>query len=137
MLPSTSVPSASRRQEWLSLTPEPERELPATVATLRAGAPAPPEAVTRERERVERLVVRARRRRWLAYLGEVVALIERAGADRDPGVERARAVAIEVVRNHHHLLLGVSGRAADQTAIDRSRLEAAAGAIESSSEGAR
>ena len=43
---------------WLSLTPESERELPETVATLRADGRPPPAAVERERERVERLVVR-------------------------------------------------------------------------------
>jgi len=116
----------SGREAWLSLTPEPERELPASVAALRAAGPAPADAVERERARVERLVVRGRPRAWLDYLREVVDLIERSGEGRDPDVERARAVALEVVRNHHGLLLGLPGRAADRTADERSRLDAAA-----------
>jgi hypothetical protein len=115
------------RNEWLSLTPEPERELPASVAALRARGTASVDAVERERERIERLVVRARRSAWLTYLREVVELIEDAGDGGDPGVERARAVALEVVRNHHRLLVGLPGPAAEQTADDRSRLAAAAG----------
>jgi hypothetical protein len=121
------VSGTSGRDAWLSLTPEPERELPPAVATLRIGGRAAAEAVRRERARVERLVVRARRRTWLAYLGEVVELIEGAGGSLDPDVQRARAVALEVVQNHHGLLLGVPGSAAEQTAGDRSRLLAAAG----------
>ena len=116
----------SGRDAWLSLTPEPERELPDAVATLRIGGRAAAEAVGGERARVERLVVRARRRAWLAYLREVVDLIEGAGGSVDPEVRRARAVALEVVQNHHGLLLGVPGRAAEETAGDRSKLLAAA-----------
>jgi hypothetical protein len=115
------------RDAWLSLTPEPERELPGSVAALRAGRAASAEAVERERERIERLVVRARAGAWLTYLREVVGLIEDASDSGDPGVERARAVALEVVRNHHRLLVGVPGPAAELTADDRSRLAAAAG----------
>jgi FAD/FMN-containing dehydrogenase len=115
------------RDAWLSLTPEPERELPASVAALRACRPASPEAVERERERIERLVVRGRRSAWLTYLREVVELIEGASDSGEPGVARARSVALEVVRNHHRLLIGVPGPAADETADDRSRLAAAAG----------
>jgi hypothetical protein len=118
--------SPNGRDAWLSLTPEPERELPVSVAALRAGDRAGAEAVELERARIERLVVRARRGAWLAYLGEVVELIERTGQSRDPSVRHARAVALEVVRNHHGLLLGVPGRAADQTASERLKLDAAA-----------
>ena len=118
--------STNGRHAWLSLTPEPERELPVSVATLRAGDRASADAVELERARIERLVVRARRGGWLAYLGEVVELIERAGPSPDPDVRRARAVALEVVRNHHGLLLGLPGRAAEQTAPERSKLDAAA-----------
>jgi len=127
MLSSGRVSGISGRDAWLSLTPEPERELPAAVATLRAGGPPAGEAAERERTRLERLVVRARRGAWLAYMREVVALIERTDVSSDPDVECARAVALEVVRNHHGLLLGVPGRAAEQTAEERSRLDAAAG----------
>jgi hypothetical protein len=115
----------TNRHAWLSLTPEPERELPRAVATLRADGHPTPEAVERERERVERLVVRARRGAWLGYLHEVVELIDDTGASHDPDVGRARSVALEVLRNHHGLLLGVPGRAAQQTAADRLLLEIA------------
>jgi hypothetical protein len=122
----SSERSTSGRDAWLSLTPEPERELPASVAMLRAGGAPTADAVERERARVERLVVRARSRAWLEYLREVVELIERSGESQDPQVERARSVALEVVRNHHGLLLGLPGSAAEKTAGERSRLEAAA-----------
>jgi hypothetical protein len=125
MLSSRPVSGPTGRDAWLSLTPEPERELPASVATLRVGPGPGAEAVERERSRVERLVVRARRRAWLTYLREVVDLIEAAGGKGDREVERARAVALEVVRNHHRLLVGVPGPAADDTAHDRARLDAA------------
>jgi hypothetical protein len=130
------VSSTSGRRAWLSLTPEPERELPVMVATLRSGGRTSATAVDRERELIERLVVLARRRRWLAYLREVVSLIEHAAGDPDPDVERARAVAIEVVQNHHRLLLGVPGPAARETAGDRARLDAAAAAAQTATEGA-
>ena len=57
---------------WLSITPEPERELPEAVATLSCGGVPPADAVARERERVERLVLHGSTRQWLAYLHEVV-----------------------------------------------------------------
>ena len=37
---------------------------------------------------------------------------------------RARSTVIDVVRNHHMLLLGLPGRAAERTARERARLEA-------------
>src|SRR5580698_7047087 len=75
-----------KRVSWLSITPEPERELPETVATLSYGGVPPADAVARERERVERLVLHGSTRQWLAYLHEVVELIERSEAspDRNP-----------------------------------------------------
>lgn len=94
---------------WLSLTPEPERELPRTVATLRADGPPPPGAVERERARVDRLVVRARRGAWLGYLAEVGDLVERAAPIADGEVERARRVALEVLDNHDALLKAWNG----------------------------
>jgi hypothetical protein len=127
MLSSRRVSGTSAGDAWLSLTPEPERELPASVAVLRAGGPATAEAVESERARVERLVVRARSRAWLTYMREVVDLIDNSKDNEGPEVERARAVALEVVRNHHGLLLGLPGRAADSTADERERLDAAAG----------
>ena len=107
---------------WRSVTPEPERELPAAVAALRAGGVPDPGAVARERARLERLVVRGTQRRWLAYLREVVGLLDTPGA-HDPAVADARAAVIDVVANHHGLLLGLPGRAAERTAADRGRLE--------------
>jgi hypothetical protein len=135
MLSSARVLRMSGRDAWLSLTPEPERELPATVATLRAGGPVTAGEVERERARVERLVVRARRRAWFAYMGTVVALIEGSGGSADPRVVRARELARQVVHNHHQLLLGLPGPAADRTAEQRSALEALAPANQSSNGG--
>ena len=94
---------------WLSLTPEPERELPEIVAALRANGHPPPEAVERERARVGRLVVRARRRAWLGYLNEVADLVERTDPDADGELERARRVALEVLCNHDTLLKAWNG----------------------------
>jgi hypothetical protein len=110
-----------RRDAWLSITPEPERELPAAVATLRAGGRPERECVERERSRIERLVVCGTQREWLAYLSSALALAERAGADEP--VASARGLVLDVVRNHHQLLLGLPGRAADLTAGERARLD--------------
>jgi hypothetical protein len=105
------------RRRWLSLTPEPEIELPGAVATLRGGRPdrAAEEA---ERARIERLILRGSEARWLAYLHEVVELI----GSPDPQLAQARATAIAVVSNHHHLLLAISPRGASRTARERERL---------------
>jgi hypothetical protein len=56
-----------KRASWLSVTPEPERELPAAVATLALGHAASAQAIGAERSRIERLVLRGSERRWLAY----------------------------------------------------------------------
>src|SRR6202166_4725202 len=96
---------------WLSVTPEPERLLPDAVATLQAGARPPIAAIERERERVERLVVRARLRDWLAYLSRTLELVERRLDASDPEVVRARETAAELIANHHNLLLGLPGPA--------------------------
>ncbi|SEE08858.1 hypothetical protein [Streptomyces sp. TLI_105] len=89
--------SGRRRLDWLGLTPEPERELPAAVAALRASlgtAHHPPpgraELAAAERRRVERLVLRGSRHSWLRYLTEATALVtavalrldEQGGKDR-------------------------------------------------------
>ena len=63
-------------KDWLSVTPEPERLLPGAVATLEAGGRPDPDAVERERARVERVVLRARLRAWLAYLSRALELAE-------------------------------------------------------------
>jgi hypothetical protein len=65
--------------------------------------------VERERARVGRLVVRARRRAWLGYLNEVAALVERTDPDSDGELERARRVALEVLHNHDTLLKAWNG----------------------------
>jgi hypothetical protein len=114
---------------WLSVTPEPERLLPGAVATLRAGARPPVAAIERERERVERLVVRARLRDWLAYLSRTLELVERRLDASDPEVVCARETAAELIANHHNLLLGLPGPAAQRTAGERARLQARARAL--------
>jgi len=111
-----------KRAPWLSVTPEPERELPRAVAALTLGGVAPQEAVDAERARIERLVLRGSQRAWLAYLHGVVDLIDRRSGDQDPEVARARALATAVISNHHNLLLGLPGRGAQLSADDRVRL---------------
>ena len=116
------------RKRWLSLTPEPERELPRVVATLRHHRAAPG-AVAGERARIERLILRGSEDRWLAYLHEVVELIDREQGASEPEVVRARERAIAVLSNHHNLLLGVSPRGAQRTAEERERLSALLGSL--------
>ena len=83
------------RHAWLSITPEPELELPAAVAVLRNGS------VEAERARVERIVLRGRRRDWTAYLSEAAALAA-AAAPSD-----ARDIVLDVIENHDNLRLGL------------------------------
>jgi hypothetical protein len=111
-----------KRASWLSVTPEPERELPAAVATLAAGGQPTDEAIASEATRIERLVLQGTQRSWHQYLHEVVELIERRTGDSDPEVAQAREVAIAVIANHHNLLLALPGRAGRQTETDRRRL---------------
>jgi hypothetical protein len=116
-----------KRASWLSITPEPERELPEAVATLAAGRRAGPDAVAAEQARIERLILHGTQRRWLAYLHEVVDLIAAQRASEDPDVIVARHRAITVIANHHNLLLGLTDRThgeASLTANDSSRLRA-------------
>jgi hypothetical protein len=114
-----------KRASWLSVTPEPERELPEAVATLIAGRRASADAVAREQARVEQLVLHGTQRRWLSYLHEVVELIERSASSAaiDPDVASARGRASAVIANHHNLLLALPGRGAAVTADDRFALE--------------
>jgi hypothetical protein len=115
-----------KRATWLSITPEPERELPAAVATLAAGRRAEAAAVAAERARIERIVMRRGQRRWLQYLHHVVELIERRTQSADPEVQRAGRHARRVIANHHNLLLGLhefGSRPPRRTAGDRARLE--------------
>ncbi len=111
-----------KRAPWLSVTPEPERELPPAVATLRCGGRATAGAVAEETARIEQLVLRGSERRWDSYLHDVVTLIDQRAGDEDPDVARAREVAIAVISNHHNLLLALPGRGARRTESDRRRL---------------
>ncbi|MFJ6758636.1 hypothetical protein ACIQNK_26890 [Streptomyces sp. NPDC091273] len=131
---------SGRRLDWLGLTPEPERELPAAVAALRASSHHPPEAPTApaelaaaERRRVERLVLRGSRHSWLRYLAEVTELVTAvaAGAGQGPGQgpgpgdRSAALLAAEVVLDHHRMLIGLPGAGYGRTARDRAALESA------------
>jgi hypothetical protein len=110
------------RASWLSVTPEPERELPAAVATLASGARAGEDAVAEEAARVERLVLHGSQRRWNQYLHRVIGLIERRANDSQPDVARARTRAIRVIVNHHNLLLALPGGGSREIEADRRRL---------------
>jgi hypothetical protein len=111
-----------KRVPWLSVTPEPERELPAAVATLAFGGHPTDEAVAAEAARIEHLVLHGSQRRWNQYLHHVVELIERRLGDTDPEVADARRLATGVIANHHNLLLALPGRGAQRTETDRRRL---------------
>jgi hypothetical protein len=113
-----------KRASWLSITPEPERELPEAVATMTAGRRAGADSIAAEQARIERLILHGSQRRWLAYLHDVVDLIAAEGGSDDPDVTAARTRATKVIANHHNLLLGLPGDAARLTATDSSRLRA-------------
>ena len=95
------------RYAWLSITPEPERELPVAIATLRAGGPPADAEVELERRRVERLVTRGSRRAWTAYIADAAALAR--AADGEGEVAEARALVLDVIDNHDNLRLGLPG----------------------------
>jgi hypothetical protein len=107
---------------WLSVTPEPERELPRAVATLAGGSRPGADAVAREQVKIEQLVLHGRQRQWLNYLHEVVELIDSSAGTTDPDVAEARSRARVVIYNHHNLLLALPGRGAAITAQDRQLL---------------
>jgi hypothetical protein len=111
-----------KRAPWLSVTPEPERELPAAVATLQCGGHPTGDAVAHEAAKIERLVLHGNERRWDSYLHGVVELIDARSGDRDPDVADAREIAIAVIANHHNLMLALPGRGARRTETDRRRL---------------
>jgi hypothetical protein len=92
------------RHVWLSITPEPELELPTALATLRAGGPPDVHLVEAERARAEALVVRGSRRAWRRYLTDALAL---ADSSDHPAVAEARALVEDVVHNHNQLELGL------------------------------
>jgi hypothetical protein len=99
-------PTIERRNSWLSLTPEPEDALPRAIAALRAGAEPSPAAVAAERDRVELLVVRGRRRAWRRWLRETRDLARHA-AERQPHEAR---IVLDVIENHDALSLGLARR---------------------------
>ena len=92
------------RHRWLSITPEPEFELPEALAALRAGGPPSVAQVELERARAERLVMRGSRRAWRQYLADALAL---ASTSEDPAVAEARALVEDVVLNHNNLELAI------------------------------
>ena len=92
------------RHRWLSITPEPELELPEALATLRAGGAPSAGLVELERARAERLVTRGTRRAWRRYLAEALVL---ACSCEGPEVAEARAVVEDVVHNHNQLELAL------------------------------
>lgn len=121
----TDVLRRGRREAeigWLSLTPEPERELPAVVAALRSEDPRDlSEGVQRERLAVEEIVLRGGERDWLRYLSEAVRLI--LDSPEVGMSEEQRSAALEILANHHRLLLGLPGDAAERTESEREALE--------------
>ena len=98
---------ARSRHAWLSITPEPERELPAALAALRAGGVPDQSAVQAERRRVERLITHGKRRAWPAYLADAAALARAAATEGDVGA--ARVLVLDVIDNHDNLRLGLPG----------------------------
>jgi len=97
----------SARHAWLSITPEPERALPAAIAALRAGGRPERGRVDAEQRRVERLVTRGSRRAWTAYIAEARVLAQSARLDGE--LAEARALVLDVVDNHDKLKLGLPG----------------------------
>jgi hypothetical protein len=95
------------RRAWLSITPEPERELPVAIATLRAGGPPSGPAVDAERRQVERLIRRASRRAWTRYIADAAALARATQGDGE--LAEARALVLDVIDNHDNLKLGLPG----------------------------
>jgi len=81
-------------------------------------------SMTRMPERIERLILHGSQRQWLAYLHEVVELMERTRDCEDPAVGAARDRAATVIANHHNLLLALPGPGARLTTTDRARLDA-------------
>ena len=112
----------SQRMAWLSLTPEPERDLPSACATLRAHGHPTPAQIHEERARAAQMVLHGNRRSWLRFLDEAAALVPSA-APTDPELQGAASVVAEVVLNHHRLLAGFPGPAYERSASERARLQ--------------
>ena len=98
-----------RNEEWLSITPEPEGELPAAVAALRAGGRPDPERVQAERDHAELLITRARRRAYERWLADIRGLAAEPRSN-DPQLREAARVATDVLDNHDALALGLTAR---------------------------
>ena len=99
-------PALRPDDRWLSLTPEPERLLPAARAALRSGSmPPPDDLVARERALAAQLVVGGRRARWDTWLRESAALANGAS----PETAAASALVRDVIANHDALRLGLPG----------------------------
>ena len=96
------------RYAWLSITPEPERELPAAIATLRAGGPPSDSASRGSGARVERLVTRAQQA-CVDGLHGGGGRAARAPRDGEGEVAEARALVLDVIDNHDNLRLGLPG----------------------------
>jgi hypothetical protein len=124
----------SSSRAWLSLTPEPERDLPAAIAVLRtageagtaAGGRDPAARVEHEVARAEALVLRGSEPSYLAWLSEAAELAAQAEGHDDPAVAHAVGVVREVVRNQAGLLLGLPGGGRRREAARRA-LEAVGG----------
>jgi hypothetical protein len=101
---------AMASRTWLSLTPEPERELPDAIATLRAGGRPSAEQIAAERARADRLVRRANRRAWRRWLSEARGLVRSSRSGGDPQVAEAAELATAVIDNHDALALGITPR---------------------------
>jgi hypothetical protein len=108
---------------WLALTPEPERELPAALAVLRAGDRGVPD-VAGEIARAEAVVMRGRELAYLAWLHEAAALASEHAGSHDPAVAHAADAVRDVVHNQAGLLLGLPGGGARRDRVRRA-LEAA------------
>jgi hypothetical protein len=102
---------------WLALTPEPERELPAAIAVLRAGGACPD--VAREIARAEALVLRGSEPAYLAWLREAAELANGRAQSDDPAIAQAAGVVRDVVRNQAGLLLGLPGGGRRREAAQR------------------
>jgi hypothetical protein len=91
---------------WLSLTPEPELELPRAIAALRAGGSPQPAAVAAEAERVEQLVLGGTGDEWRRWVAETRRLAE----ERRESQPADASLALAVIDNHDALALGIERR---------------------------
>jgi hypothetical protein len=111
------------RHVWLGLTPEPERELPIAVATLRARqSGAEPRQLSdwihAESKRIESLILHGTQRSWLRYLRSVTELVTHA----DEGSAELALQAGETVLEHHRMLIGLPGSGYEASAPEREAL---------------